>query len=401
MTVIKEYSEGRTTFLCADVEHYSRNQGLATSDLPVFYNKRMQLNRDISVLFLAAYMKKNPIDLMCEPLTGSGVRTLRYLNECPGEFSAEMFDVNPLAVEMVQKNIELLSLEKRALVKKGDAKVLLMTESRGKRFDYVDVDPFGSPAPYLNAAIQSLNPRGALLALTATDMPALCGVYPRVALRKYGGSSIRAPFSHEIAVRLLVGLTYSVAGMNDRSISPLAALSTDHYIRVWFRIKADRITSNRQADSMGFMRYCPNCMHAESVSLRAFSPDSGFQHQKENCDGKVRAAGPLWIANIYDSEFLNLAGGMLPDYEDSFHKRVPRLLDLMKKECGLMKYAYVDLHELCDLHNLVPPKTAAVMEELRNMDYKVSQTHFRPTAIRTNSPVSKVVHTIRKLTGAG
>jgi tRNA (guanine26-N2/guanine27-N2)-dimethyltransferase len=365
MTVIKEYSEGRTTFLCADVEHYSRDQGLATSDLPVFYNKRMQLNRDLSVLFLSTYMKKNPIDLMCEPLTGSGVRTLRYLNECSGEFHAEMFDVNPLAVEMVQKNIELLNFGERALVKQGDAKMLLMTESRGKRFDYVDVDPFGSPAPYLNAAIQSLNPRGAMLTLTATDMPALCGVYPRVALRKYGGSSIRAPFSHEIAVRLLVGLTYSVAGMNDYSISPLAALSTDHYIRVWFGVKADRITSNRQADSMGFMRYCPNCMH------------------------------------LYDSEFLNLAGEMLPDYEDSFHKRVPRLLDLMKKECGLMKYAYVDLHELCDLHNLVPPKTSAVMDELRNMGYRVSQTHFRSTAIRTNGPVSDVVCIIKKLTGEG
>jgi tRNA (guanine26-N2/guanine27-N2)-dimethyltransferase len=345
-------------------------------------------------------MKKKPVDLMCEPLTGSGVRTLRYLNECAGEFHAEMFDVNPLAVEMVQKNIKLLSFGKRASVKKGDAKVLLITESRGKRFDFVDVDPFGSPAPFLNAAIQSLNPRGAMLGLTATDMPALCGVYPRVALRKYGGSSIRAPFSHEIAVRLLVGLTYSVAGMNDCSISPLAALSTDHYIRVWFGIKADRITSNRQADSMGFMRYCPNCMHTESVSLRAISPDSEFQHQKKDCDGKVRTAGPLWIGNLYDSEFLNLAGEMLPNYEDSFHKRVPRLLDLMKGECGLMKHAYVDIHELCDLHNLVPPKTSAVMEELGNMGYRVSQTHFRPTAIRTNGPVSEMVRIIRKLTGA-
>jgi tRNA (guanine26-N2/guanine27-N2)-dimethyltransferase len=92
---------------------------------------------------------------------------------------------------------------------------------------------------------------------------------------------------------------------------------------------------------------------------------------------------------------------MLPDYENSFHKRVPRLLGLMKRECGLMKFAYVDLHELCDLHNLVPPKTSAVMEELRSMGHKVSQTHFRPTAIRTNGPVSEVARIIRKLTGEG
>ncbi|MCK5303371.1 MAG: hypothetical protein KAJ96_09540, partial [Candidatus Thorarchaeota archaeon] len=68
---------------------------------------------------------------------------------------------------------------------------------------------------------------------------------------------------------------------------------------------------------------------------------------------------------------------------------------------GLMKHAYVDLHELCDLHNLVPPKTAVVMEKLRNMGYRVSQTHFRPTAIRTNGPINDVVRIISQLTGAG
>jgi tRNA (guanine26-N2/guanine27-N2)-dimethyltransferase len=97
MTVKKEYTEGRTTFLSADVDHYSGDKKQPTSNLPVFYNPRMQLNRDLSVLFLTSYMKKHPVELMCEPLTGSGVRTLRYLNECPGDFHAIMCDANPLA----------------------------------------------------------------------------------------------------------------------------------------------------------------------------------------------------------------------------------------------------------------------------------------------------------------
>ena len=82
MTVTKEYMEGKTRFRAADVDHYAGDHGQPTTSMPVFYNPRMRLNRDLSVLFLTAYLEKNPIDLLCEPLAGCGVRTLRYLNEC-------------------------------------------------------------------------------------------------------------------------------------------------------------------------------------------------------------------------------------------------------------------------------------------------------------------------------
>ena len=134
MTIEKEYTEGQTTFLSADVEHYSENKKQPSTSLPVFYNPRMRLNRDLSVLFLSAYLEKHSIESMCEPLTGSGVRTLRYLNECHGDFHAKMFDANPLAVETARRNVENLNLGDRADVMHGDAKVLLLTESRGKRF---------------------------------------------------------------------------------------------------------------------------------------------------------------------------------------------------------------------------------------------------------------------------
>ncbi|MFW9800782.1 MAG: hypothetical protein ACFFD9_10120, partial [Candidatus Thorarchaeota archaeon] len=285
MIVEKEYTEGKTSFLSADVEHYSANQKQPTTDLPVFYNPRMRLNRDLSVLFLRAYLETNSIDLLCEPLTGSGIRTLRYLNECPGSFKALMFDINPVAVEMAERNIKRLNLESRAKVKRGDAKVLLLTESRTQRFDFVDVDPFGSPAPYLNAAIQSLKPRAGMLALTATDMPALCGVHPNVALRKYGGLSMRAPFVHELAVRLLIGAAYSAGGANDSSILPLAVLSTDHYVRVWLKVEGSKSEGNIQADKMGMIRYCKTCMRAETVSLRDLTQRNVFTHETDTCGG--------------------------------------------------------------------------------------------------------------------
>lgn len=391
MTVEKEYTEGRTTFLSADVDHYSEDKKQPGTSLPVFYNPRMRLNRDLSVLFLKSYMKDYPVELMCEPLTGSGVRTLRYLNECSGSFHAKMCDANPQAVETAKRNVNALGFDDRADVIHGDAKVLLMTESREKRFDFVDIDPFGTPAPYLNAALQSVSPNGGLLAVTATDMPVLCGVYPKVSLRRYGGYSARTPFTHEIAVRLLSGFIYSVAGSNDCSMEPLAVLSTDHYIRSWVRIESNRTESNRQVDDLGIIRYCLGCMHSETVPLSSKLQSGDFDHKIEGCTGHVRVAGPLWIGELFNSKFLdNAILAIDKDDTETYHRKVPEMLEKMAEEMKLTDYPFIDLHALFDLHNLAPIKNQVTIDRLKEQGYEATRTHFKPTGIRTNASVDEV-----------
>ena len=396
MTIEREYTEGRTTFLSADVDHYSEEKGQPTTSLPVFYNPRMQLNRDISVVFLSTYLKEHRIDLMCEPLTGSGVRTLRYLNECEGDFNAVMFDANPQAVDTASRNIERLRLEDRAKVMRGDAKLLLLTESREERFDYVDIDPFGSPTPYLSAAVQSLSPKHGLLAVTATDMPVLCGVYPKVSLRKYGGFSMRSPFVHELAVRLLLGQVFRVTGANDSSMTPLTVLSTDHYVRAWTVVSADKKKANRQAEKYGIIRFCPKCMSTQTLPLS--KQREAFVHVGK-CTGKYREAGPLWIGEIFNGEFNQEALNVLKSTKGNLHKKVPDVLEKMVKEAELMDYPFVDLHALCDLHSLSPPRNTEVMTELEKRGYRVSPTHFKSTAIRTDAPIDEVRTAIEKILG--
>jgi tRNA (guanine26-N2/guanine27-N2)-dimethyltransferase len=335
---------------------------------------------------------------MCEPLTGSGVRTLRYLNECPGDFHAKMFDANPLAVETARKNVENLRLTDRAEVMHGDAKLLLLTESRGKRFDFVDVDPFGTPAPYLNAAIQSLSPKGGLLAVTATDMPVLCGVYPKIALRRYGGFSTRAPFTHEIAIRLLNGLIYNIAGLNDCSMEPLVVLSTDHYIRTWVRIETNRTEANRQTSQLGSIHYCLGCMHTESIPVsRNFKPEK-FEHKVEGCAGPVKVAGPLWNGSLFSDQLLKDTFRIFEKEKHGvYHRRVPETLEKMIEESEYTDYPFIDIHALCDLHGLAPPKNKEVMEHLRNRGFGVSRTHFKSTAIRTTASVKEMASSISEL----
>jgi tRNA (guanine26-N2/guanine27-N2)-dimethyltransferase len=306
-----------------------------------------------------------------------------------------MCDTNPQAVKTAKQNVKNLGFADRADVIHGDAKVLLMTESREKRFDFVDIDPFGTPAPYLSAAVQSISPKGGLLAVTATDMPVLCGVYPKVSLRRYGGFSAKTPYTHEIAVRLLNGFVYSVAGSNDCSLEPLAVLSTDHYIRTWVRIETNRTESNRQVGNLGIIRYCIGCMHSDVLPLTPKVQDVGFDHKIEGCKGHIRIAGPLWIGELFSDRFLNTAVKTLETNEnENYHRKAPEMLEKMVEETGLTHTPFIDLHALFDLHNLAPIKNQTIIGKLKEQGYEATRTHFKSTAIRTTATVDEVTRVI-------
>ncbi|RLI14071.1 hypothetical protein DRO41_06375, partial [Candidatus Bathyarchaeota archaeon] len=184
----------------------------APSKAPVFYNPVMELNRDIAVLALQAYQRTVNREIsVCEPLAGCGVRGTRFAVEVDGVKKVVMNDINEKAFKLASYNVEMNKLDKRVLVRNEDANFLLSSYGAPrKRFDAIDIDPFGSPTPYIDSAVRALR-SGGLLALTATDMAPLCGVYPKACIRKYGGKPLRTEYCHEIAVRLLAGCLATTA----------------------------------------------------------------------------------------------------------------------------------------------------------------------------------------------
>jgi len=186
----------------ADGEHLDH----AISRAPVFYNPRMRLNRDTAVLALGVHGRHLSRRLViCEPMCGTGVRGIRLALEVPDVEGVIMGDLNPRAVRLAEENAARNDVSDRVRVRLMEANLLLSLHDHSRRrFDYIDLDPYGSPAPYLDAAVRSCRNRG-MVALTATDMAPLCGVNPRACLRKYGGLPLRTPYSHEVALRLLAG----------------------------------------------------------------------------------------------------------------------------------------------------------------------------------------------------
>ncbi|MFW9982863.1 MAG: tRNA (guanine(10)-N(2))-dimethyltransferase, partial [Candidatus Thorarchaeota archaeon] len=58
---------------------------------------------------------------------------------------------------------------------------------------------------------------------------------------------------------------------------------------------------------------------------------------------------------------------------------------------------FIDIHALCDLHGLVPPKNQEIMEHLKKRGFEVSRTHFKSTGIRTTASVKEVTASISEL----
>jgi len=158
----------------------------APSKAPVFYNPVMELNRDIAVLVLQAYQRTLDREIsICEPLAGCGIRGVRFAVEVEAVKNVVINDINVKAFQLASYNVQINGLNDRVLVKNEDANLLLSSHGAPrKRFDAIDIDPFGSPAPYLDSAIRALR-NGGLLCLTATDMAPLCGVHPKACIRKY------------------------------------------------------------------------------------------------------------------------------------------------------------------------------------------------------------------------
>jgi tRNA (guanine26-N2/guanine27-N2)-dimethyltransferase len=104
-----------------------------------------------------------------------------------------------------------------------------------RRFDAIDLDPYGSPSIFLDSAVQTVK-EGGLLLVTSTDMAVLAGNSPETCHSKYGAISLRTKACHEMALRILLQCIESHANRYGRYIVPLLSLSADFYIRVFVRV---------------------------------------------------------------------------------------------------------------------------------------------------------------------
>ena len=208
-----EFIEGKATIKVPKFEK-------VTARTPVFYNPKMVFSRDISISVLNT-LKLKESEKVIDGLSGSGIRGIRYILESNSDVYFN--DHNPIATKLIEKNLKLNSLE--ATVTKSD-----FNHVHGK-FGVVDIDPFGSPVRFLDGAFRILK-NDSYLFLTATDTSALTGAHIYSCRRKYDSKPLNCSFTHELAVRILIGKVVRNAAKYNLAVRPILSYTKEHFIRL-------------------------------------------------------------------------------------------------------------------------------------------------------------------------
>ena len=181
--------EGLVNFLLHSVD----KNNIPSKSMAVFYNKKMEINRDITNLAIIAYNKlfnQNKL-VIVDSMAASGISSIRILKECNNVKKLYINDINPIAIDLIKKNIQLNNLkEKEALIKisKKSANLLfskLALMKQTDKPDIISIDPFGTPNLYIDSAFKAIKRKNSLMCITATDTPVLFGVRAKACLRKY------------------------------------------------------------------------------------------------------------------------------------------------------------------------------------------------------------------------
>jgi tRNA (guanine26-N2/guanine27-N2)-dimethyltransferase len=387
-------TEGRAQAVVPKLAAYVKKPWeYAPSKAPVFYNPTMELNRDLAVLSLQAYQRSLEREVsVCEPLTGCGLRGVRFAVEVKGVRRVSVNDINPKAAKLASFNAEHNGVKDRVEVANEDANLFLSRYAAPrKRFNYVDVDPFGSPVPYLDAALRALR-SGGLIALTATDMAPLCGVHPRACLRKYCGVPLRTEYCHELAVRLLVGCLVMMAAKHDVGVEVLFSYSVDHYVRAYATVNYGAKVADKSVGKMGYILHCFLCFHRET-SLGIISP---LNRVCPECKAKLSIAGPLWLGKIADKTFSSLIGQEAEKRNFRQKKRLLKLISLVQNEAEAPA-TYYTIDRICDKLNLPIPALKKVISRMGREGFQAVPTHFNSRGFRTDAPVNKVREIIADL----
>ncbi len=345
------------------VPKVSSTKGPKTKKVDVFYNPTMEFNRDVSVIFIKHFIKKKQKEIL-DGLAATGIRGIRFANELVGNFSVTVNDANPIACKLIKRNIRANNLKN---VTASNKKLNALLAERW--YDYIGIDPFGSPIPFLSAALQSIKNKG-IVAITATDTAPLCGTYPKACRRRYQAVPLKTSYCHEIGLRILIGYVAREAAKYDLAIKPLLSHYTDHYFRTYVMVEKGAKKTDQCLEKVGFIVHKQN----------------GFREVIKEIKENGITAGPLWIDLLFDKIYLE---NLKIDIPLGTKRRLERTLEIWKEEAVAPPLYYAS-DEIAKALKLSPPPLQIIIQKLRDEGYKATRTHFAPAAFKTDADIEVI-----------
>jgi tRNA (guanine26-N2/guanine27-N2)-dimethyltransferase len=382
--------EGRTRLEIPDPEGFRTASGdYAPSLTEVFYNPRMELCRDISVAATQVLARTLGTLSVCDPLAGVGARGIRYANEVEGVSKVVANDWSQKANGFITHNAGLNQVEPLVEIHQKNANILML-ENHG-RFNFIDLDPFGSPAPFLNSACTAIMRKGAI-AVTATDTASLCGAQVPACIRRYGARPLKTEYYNELGVRILVGFAQRVAAGHELALTPLFSHATQHYFRAYFWAERGARKADEVLKNLGHVSHCFKCGRRSFVKgvtpkLQEFCA----------CGGGFSHAGPLWLGQLSDRTFVLDTLAELSRRGFRLGHQAVLLLSRCAEESDGPPTFY-DVNEISKLTKISPPKLESIMKKLAGEGYFTSRTHFSGTGFRTDTPFETILASFRSQT---
>src|SRR3989442_612921 len=230
-------------------------------------NATMAVNRDLSAIGRSKWPR--PLGSLLDGGAATGAWGIRMALEVGAEHLA-LNDRSRDATQLIRENLHRTGLI--ADVRTGDLSAYLGE----RRYDFVDIDPFGPPAPFLGAAFGAAKESSGI-GITATDTAVLCGTYPNACVKRYGARPLRSAQGAEIGLRILLGYCHRLAAQRGSQIQPIFAFSAEHFLRIYVLVE-----SGSGSGSIG---------HLVRVGPGRFIVASGADRA---------TIGPLWLGPLGD-----------------------------------------------------------------------------------------------------
>jgi len=375
----------------------------------VFYNPVQEFNRDISSRVLQVFADEqaakqgeteNQGITVLEALAASGLRSIRFAKEVRGLKSVVANDWSKQAAENIKRNVSHCNIEDTVQPHCGDAAMLMYQHRSPKlRFSAIDLDPYGSPSPFLDSAVQAVS-EGGLLSVTATDMAILCGNSPESCHAKYGAVSLKSKACHEIGLRILLQAIESHANRHGRYIQPLLSLSVDFYCRVFVKVWSGQQKCKESTSKLGHVYQCTGCEALAFQRLGIMTPHKNGLHIKfglppgppvdrkcKFCNQSFHIGGPIWLAPIHDRTFVTTLFEHIRDCGRPLGTmdRIVGVLSMVLEELEDVPL-YYDLSRLCNITKQSQGRITAYLSAFLNAGYRVSLTHANKKGLKTDAP---------------
>lgn len=347
------------------------------SSASVFYNPAMRLNRDITAAVISCFSKAKNYTYL-DALAASGIRGIRVAKEVG--LTTTLSDWEEASIELIKKNIELNNLTNCTAIKRNANVVML-----DNKFDIIDLDPFGSPAPFLDAACFSVKK---LLCITATDTAPLCGAHKKAGIRRYAAVPLKTEYHPEMGVRILLGAVARTLAKYDKAMSPLLSYASEHYFRIFAEVKKSKKDADDCMKEMGFISHCFNCgartwKHGLAVSMEEKCPD---------CGNAASLAGPLWLGRLHDKEFCS---ELLEEVKKRGFKEAEKLIAFCRDELEIP--THYDYHKICRSLRITAMPTDKLINALRERGFKASRTHFSGISFKTDAGIEEIKRVVREM----